>query len=361
MHVASRGPGNVPSVARALGCRVAPDRRRVTVFLSAAQAPEPGRRPARVADGRRGVQRAVDPPDDPDQGRRRDGRRARRRRPRADRGLRGRPGSRLASLGHAEAFGRALLDFDPAGPGGGRVHARARRSSRPRGRVPARRSAHERKRPPLDAIRDCLEGAIPATSPPARPTARPTSATSRRCTTSTPTTSRCRSSSSTRRARTSWRNPRATVLVIHPLTAARYRLELELPAHRDRRPAVREHEGASSPASRRTPAWPACSGCAAPTSTACSRSRRCRGTCCPRRPPRAQPARRGARLRAGDRALRRPGHAARRTLEALRRALRHRARDGADARRAAAGASTRWPAAATAARASARRSRSARA
>ena len=40
MHVASRGPANVPSVARALGCLIAPDRNRVTVFLSAAQAPD---------------------------------------------------------------------------------------------------------------------------------------------------------------------------------------------------------------------------------------------------------------------------------------------------------------------------------
>jgi hypothetical protein len=40
VHVASRDPANVPSVARAVGCRVAPDRGRVTIFVSAAQAPE---------------------------------------------------------------------------------------------------------------------------------------------------------------------------------------------------------------------------------------------------------------------------------------------------------------------------------
>jgi hypothetical protein len=40
VHVASRGPANVPSVGRALGCRVAPDRSRVTIFVSAAQAPD---------------------------------------------------------------------------------------------------------------------------------------------------------------------------------------------------------------------------------------------------------------------------------------------------------------------------------
>jgi hypothetical protein len=36
--VASRDAAHVPSVTRALGCRVAPDRRRVTVFLLASQA-----------------------------------------------------------------------------------------------------------------------------------------------------------------------------------------------------------------------------------------------------------------------------------------------------------------------------------
>jgi hypothetical protein len=40
VHVASRGPANVPSVARALGCRIAPDRSRVTIFVSVAQAPD---------------------------------------------------------------------------------------------------------------------------------------------------------------------------------------------------------------------------------------------------------------------------------------------------------------------------------
>jgi hypothetical protein len=40
VHVASRDAANVPSVARALGCRIAPDRRRVTVFVSTAQAPD---------------------------------------------------------------------------------------------------------------------------------------------------------------------------------------------------------------------------------------------------------------------------------------------------------------------------------
>lgn len=38
IHVASRNAANVPSVARAIGCRVADDLARVAVFLSAAQA-----------------------------------------------------------------------------------------------------------------------------------------------------------------------------------------------------------------------------------------------------------------------------------------------------------------------------------
>lgn len=38
IYVASRGAGNVPTLARALGCRVSPDRRRVTMLLSRSQA-----------------------------------------------------------------------------------------------------------------------------------------------------------------------------------------------------------------------------------------------------------------------------------------------------------------------------------
>jgi hypothetical protein len=37
MNLASRDAGNAPAVARACGCRVSADRRRVTVFLSLAQ------------------------------------------------------------------------------------------------------------------------------------------------------------------------------------------------------------------------------------------------------------------------------------------------------------------------------------
>jgi hypothetical protein len=37
MHAASVGPGNVPQVTRVAGCRVAPDRRTVTVYLVEAQ------------------------------------------------------------------------------------------------------------------------------------------------------------------------------------------------------------------------------------------------------------------------------------------------------------------------------------
>ena len=37
INAASSGPGNVPAVSRALGCRVSADRRRVTVFLAASR------------------------------------------------------------------------------------------------------------------------------------------------------------------------------------------------------------------------------------------------------------------------------------------------------------------------------------
>jgi hypothetical protein len=40
MTVASRAPGNLPVLGRALGCRVAADRRRVTVLLPGDQLPE---------------------------------------------------------------------------------------------------------------------------------------------------------------------------------------------------------------------------------------------------------------------------------------------------------------------------------
>lgn len=38
MYVASRGKSDMPSLVRALGCRVSPDRRRVTVFVARSQA-----------------------------------------------------------------------------------------------------------------------------------------------------------------------------------------------------------------------------------------------------------------------------------------------------------------------------------
>src|SRR5262249_36012579 len=37
INAASSGAGNVPAVARALGCRLSPDRKRVTVFLAASR------------------------------------------------------------------------------------------------------------------------------------------------------------------------------------------------------------------------------------------------------------------------------------------------------------------------------------
>jgi|SRR5688572_9916117 hypothetical protein len=40
MHAASVGPGNVAQIARAAGCRVAPDRRSVTIYLVESQGRE---------------------------------------------------------------------------------------------------------------------------------------------------------------------------------------------------------------------------------------------------------------------------------------------------------------------------------
>src|SRR5688572_3150810 len=40
MHAGAVGPGNVPQIARAAGCRVAPDRRSVTVYMVESQARE---------------------------------------------------------------------------------------------------------------------------------------------------------------------------------------------------------------------------------------------------------------------------------------------------------------------------------
>lgn len=37
VHVASRGPTNVPNLVRGIGCRVSPDRRQVTAFVLASQ------------------------------------------------------------------------------------------------------------------------------------------------------------------------------------------------------------------------------------------------------------------------------------------------------------------------------------
>jgi hypothetical protein len=113
-HLASRGAANVPSVARALGCRIAPDRNRVTIFLSAAQAPDLIRdlrtsRTAAAVFSRpsthqtiqiKGDEVTVDGLADGDLARIA---------AYADALVRD-----LQALGYTEAFGRALVDFDPA-------------------------------------------------------------------------------------------------------------------------------------------------------------------------------------------------------------------------------------------------------
>ena len=114
VHLASRDGSNVPSVGRALGCRIAPDRGRVTIFVSAAQAPD------LVADLRasRMVAAVFSRPsthetiqikgDDATIDALAAGDLARIA-AYADALVRD-----LQALGHAEAFGRALVDFDPA-------------------------------------------------------------------------------------------------------------------------------------------------------------------------------------------------------------------------------------------------------
>jgi hypothetical protein len=114
VHLASRGPTNVPSVARALGCRIAPDRRRVTIFLSAAQAPEVmadvrGSRMAAAVFSRPSTHQTIQVKgDDATVGALDDGDLARIA-AYADALVRD-----LQALGYTEAFGRALLDFEPA-------------------------------------------------------------------------------------------------------------------------------------------------------------------------------------------------------------------------------------------------------
>ena len=103
------------------------------------------------------------------------------------------------------------------------------------GRKPARRSALPDDPTTVDAIRDCLEGAMPASVATCAPDGTPNVWYLSQVSLRRPRTSRCRSSSSTRRAQNMLANPRATVLVIDPGPAARFRLALRLPAHRDRR------------------------------------------------------------------------------------------------------------------------------
>ena len=114
MHVASRGAANVPSVARALGCRIAPDRNRVTLFLSATQAPDVvadlrASRAAAVVFSQPSTHRTIQiKGDDATVGALADGDLARIA-AYADALVRD-----LQALGYTEAFGRALVAFDAA-------------------------------------------------------------------------------------------------------------------------------------------------------------------------------------------------------------------------------------------------------
>ncbi len=114
VHVASRSPANVPSVARGLGCRIDPDRSRVTIFLSAAQAPDlladlRASRAAAAVFSKPSTHETIQiKGDDATVSALADGDRARLA-AYADALVRD-----LQSLGYTEAFGRALVDCDPA-------------------------------------------------------------------------------------------------------------------------------------------------------------------------------------------------------------------------------------------------------
>jgi len=114
IHVASCGPANVPSVARALGCRIAPDRHRVTIFVSVAQAPDlvadlRASRMAAVVFSRPSTHQTIQVKgDDATVGALADGDLARIA-AYSDALVRD-----LQALGYSEAFGRALIDCDAA-------------------------------------------------------------------------------------------------------------------------------------------------------------------------------------------------------------------------------------------------------
>jgi hypothetical protein len=113
MHVASRDAANVPSVGRAFGCRIAPDRGHVTVFVSEAQAPDLVRdlrasRRVAVVFSRPSTHETIQiKGDDAAVGGLADGDLARIAAC-ADALVRD-----LQTLGFGEAFGRALVDFGP--------------------------------------------------------------------------------------------------------------------------------------------------------------------------------------------------------------------------------------------------------
>ena len=200
--VASRDATNAPRVARALGCRVSADRRRVTVYLGAFQAAP--LLAAIRAEGAiavafnlpsthrafqlKGTDAAAVPLDrsDVEHAQRYVDAFA------ADIGL----------LGYAEAYGRALLWFDPAELTGIAFTPAAAFEQTPGPRAGVRLGASAMALT-LDAIRACLEGGVPEHRGDLRRGRHAQrQRTCRRCTTSTAATSRCRSSSSTRRART---------------------------------------------------------------------------------------------------------------------------------------------------------------
>ncbi len=204
MSAASCSAGKVPRLGRLLGCRVASDRSRVAVLLPGDQLPELVQ--ALRESGAIAVVFSEPPhaPHDPAQGQRCRDRRASARRCRFVRALRRRLWSPRSAAGLSGIAGAAPCSQCAGGRRGG---ARSRPCGVPADARAARRHAAPTMNASVSRRRHhatAWKAPSRRSSPPARPMARPTSSTSRRCTTSTPRMSRCRSSSSTRRARTCW-------------------------------------------------------------------------------------------------------------------------------------------------------------
>ncbi len=243
VHVASRGPANVPSVARALGCRIAPDRSRVTIFVSAAQAPDLVRdlrasRMAAAVFSRPSTHETIQiKGSDATVGALADGDLARVA-AYAEALVRD-----LQALGYTESFGRALVDCDPADlvavafTAEGRVPA----DSRPR----CGRAARALNAMPacVDSIRECLEGAVPSIVATCDPDGTPNASYASQVHYVDGQHVALSYQFFNKTRQNILANPRATAAGDRPVHRRPLCAGARLPAHRDVRPAVREHEG----------------------------------------------------------------------------------------------------------------------